>query len=117
MGTRLYLEAVSGSMLHEAKQELEMAGFYVEVMRDFDKLHLELVRMSKSDILIFWFAGMSTAAAIKIGYAVAAGMRIIGIGQCPYPELQSFFAMTVDAFDDLKRNHFVKLGSGDWRKS
>lgn len=102
--------------------ELDQTGFYIHsdwhdrfaISRN---LRLELLHLMKADIMLINPAGVSAQSWIKLGFAISAGIRIIAIGAEKLDiELSQFFVLNVATFEDLRRNHFLALGSGRWKK-
>ena len=104
----------------QTAKELREAGFVVvsdwhDIVQE-RPLALELVKLSTADLLLVKPIGARHDTFVKIGYAAAAGIRIIAVG--PFqPELNSILTLNVFTWDDLKANHWLKLGSARAKKA
>lgn len=80
-------------------------------------IHPELLKLAKADILLFFPGGAHYASWLKIGWAASCGLKIICVGGRGLPQdLQEFFVLRVETWEDLNRNHFLKLGSPHYKR-
>jgi hypothetical protein len=109
--TCIYLEASFNPFVYV--KELRDLGF--DVMYDTGRPQVaETVRMVAADVLIVWVDNATPWAWVKIGYAMASGLRIVAIGSRQLP--QGMAALQEPTWDDLAKNKFLALGDGDFKK-
>ena len=132
--TTIYLEAYPSMAkdINTYAKELEALGFVIasawhkrqwtKSYRSADgesacflqepSLHSELLKINQADMMIVWPGGTSNKTWIKVGYAAACGLRILCVGgQGLVEDVQKFFLLRVDTWEDLQRNEFLKLGT------
>ncbi len=110
--TSIYVEGYTHAATLERVQELNSAGF--DVFYDSGQaLIVELLRMVLTDTLLVFVDNASNFTWMKIGFAVASGLRIVAIGKSD-PGVP--VALQVPAWSDLSRNCFLKMGDMYYKK-
>jgi hypothetical protein len=77
-----------------------------------------IISLSRCDLLIVWLAGASQDSWVKVGWAMASGMRVVfvgGAGQIP-ASFESIVQFRFDTWEDLARDDFARLGSTRFKK-
>ena len=118
----LYLEGAPEAALdiHDRARELSDLDFQVVSPwhgKPGSSLREEILKLVGCDIMLLFPGGARQSTWVKVGFAAASGLRIICVGGAGLaPDLKQFFSFTVESWDDLARNNFLKLGDGFYRK-
>lgn len=120
--SKVYLEGhhVLAPHLAEYANQLAASDFDVtSEWHDGPKLSMisELIMiLGRCDLLIVFMAGASADSWLKVGWAMASGLRCVFVGAVIPPEFDTIVNFKFDTWEDLAEGGFARLGSTRFKK-